>query len=60
MQQITWTEFKKLTLEEAKSQIPFEITYNGDAMVRVVPVTWRDPRFIATLAERDLMEKPLQ
>ncbi len=57
MKQITWTEFKKLTLEEARSQIPFEVTYNGEAMVRVVPITWRDPRFIATLAERDLTER---
>jgi len=60
MKQITWTEFKKLTMDEAKSQIPFEVTYDGEAVVRIVPTTWRDPRFIATLAERDLVEKPLQ
>jgi len=57
MQQITFTEFKKLTMEQTEQMLPFEVTFNSEPKFRVVPKTWRDPRFTAMLAERDLVEK---
>ncbi len=49
MQQIPFTELKKLTIEQIEKMIPFEVTFNGEAKFRVVPRTWKDPRFIVPL-----------
>jgi len=49
MQQITFTELKKLTVEEIEKKIPFEVTFNSEAKFRIVPRSWRDPRFLVQL-----------
>jgi len=39
------TDLKKMTIEEILKEMPFIITFNGENMFKVTPLTWRDPRF---------------
>jgi antitoxin (DNA-binding transcriptional repressor) of toxin-antitoxin stability system len=50
---VTLTELKKnLDVDWINQNIPVEITYNGESIAKLVPKTWKDPRFLAMLHER--------
>lgn len=46
MKQITLTELKKLSKDEILTKIPVEVTFNMETIAKLVPRTWRDPRFL--------------
>jgi len=45
MEQITYTEFKKLTAEKIIKKLPFEVISDSSPAFRVVPPGWKDPVF---------------
>lgn len=45
MEKINFTDYKKLTVEEIKEKIPFEVMYNAESVFRVVPKSWHNPAF---------------
>lgn len=49
MNKITWTEFKKLDKDEIIKKVPLEVTYDFEPVFRVVPLTWKDPRFVMSM-----------
>ncbi len=46
MNQITLTDLKKLSKEEIQAKIPVAVTFNMETIAKLVPKTWRDPRFL--------------
>jgi len=52
MQKISLTELKKFTKYDIDKRIPLEITFDGEVIAKLVPKTWRDPRFIYRLGDK--------
>jgi len=50
---VNLTELKRQMAKEwIEENVPIEITFNGEVIAKLVPKTWRDPRFLADLYER--------
>jgi len=49
MNKITLGAFKMLKTEDIKKVLPSEITSDGVVIAKIVPKTWRDPRFVMNI-----------